>query len=106
MLIDRHLRALTLTSTLLFGLSALAFGGAAMLFQTAIAKTAGEAADVAQSMLVTAWNLAIAGGGILGGLLPDSLGVAAFSPTLLVLLTATLIVVLAVRQQGFRAVAC
>lgn len=126
-LIDRHLRALTLTSTLLFGLSALAlgvasdssvvvytavavwglaFGGAATLFQTAIAKTAGEAADVAQSMLVTAWNLAIAGGGILGGLLLDSLGVAAFSPTLLVLLTATLIVVLAARQQGFRALAC
>ncbi len=74
-LIDRHLRALTLTSMLLFGLSVLAlgvagnmpvvvytavavwglaFGGAATLFQTAIAKTAGEAADVAQSMLVTA----------------------------------------------------
>lgn len=123
-LIDRHLRALTLTSTLLFGLSALAlgvagdmpvvvytavavwglaFGGAATLFQTAIAKTAGEAADVAQSMLVTAWNLAIAGGGILGGLLLDSLCVAAFSPALLVLLTATLIVVWVARQQGFRA---
>lgn len=126
-LIDRHLRALTLTSTLLFGLSALAlgvagdrpivvytavavwglaFGGAATLFQTAIAKTAGEAADVAQSMLVTAWNLAIAGGGILGGLLLESLGIAAFSPTLLVLLTATLIVAWAARQQGFRAMPC
>ncbi|MCW2477330.1 MFS transporter [Candidatus Symbiopectobacterium sp. NZEC151] len=126
-LIDRHLRALTLTSTLLFGLSALAlgvagdrpivvytavavwglaFGGAATLFQTAIAKTAGEAADVAQSMLVTAWNLAIAGGGILGGLLLESLGVAAFSPTLLLLLTATLIVAWAARQQGFRAMPC
>lgn len=126
-LIDRHLRALTLTSTLLFGLSALAlgvagdksvvvytavavwglaFGGAATLFQTAIAKTAGEAADVAQSMLVTAWNLAIAGGGIFGGLLLDSLGVAAFSPALLVLLTATLIVAWAARQQGFRAMPC
>ncbi|MCW2486912.1 MFS transporter [Candidatus Symbiopectobacterium sp. NZEC127] len=126
-LIDRHLRALTLISTLLFGLSALAlgvagdrpivvytavavwglaFGGAATLFQTAIAKTAGEAADVAQSMLVTAWNLAIAGGGILGGLLLESLGVAAFSPTLLLLLTATLIVAWAARQQGFRAMPC
>ncbi|MCW2481799.1 MFS transporter [Candidatus Symbiopectobacterium sp. NZEC135] len=126
-LIDRHLRALTLLSTLLFGLSALAlgvagdrsvvvytavavwglaFGGAATLFQTAIAKTAGEAADVAQSMLVTAWNLAIAGGGIVGGLLLESLGVAAFSPALLVLLTATLIVVWVARQQGFRAMPC
>lgn len=126
-LIDRHLRTLTLASTLLFGLAALAlgvagdrpvvvytavavwglaFGGAATLFQTAIAKTAGEAADVAQSMLVTAWNLAIAGGGILGGLLLDSLGVAAFSPALLVLLTVTLVVVWVARQQGFRAMPC
>ena len=126
-LIDRHLRALMLLSTLLFGLSALAlgvagdrpvvvytavavwglaFGGAATLFQTAIAKTAGEAADVAQSMLVTAWNLAIAGGGIVGGLLLESLGIAAFSPALLVLLTATLVVVWAARQQGFRAMPC
>lgn len=126
-MIDRHLRVLTLTSTALFGLSALAlgmagdvpvvvytavtvwglaFGGAATLFQTAIAKTAGEAADVAQSMLVTAWNMAIAGGGILGGLLLDRLGVAAFSPALLVLLMATLIVVWSARQQGFPAIQC
>lgn len=123
-LIDRHLRMLTLTSTALFGLAAvalgvaadastmvyvavatwgLAFGGAATLFQTAIAKTAGDAADVAQSMLVTAWNMAIAGGGIIGGVLLDRLGVAAFSPALLVLLVATLIVVWAARNHGFPA---
>ncbi|ODV41955.1 MFS transporter [Cupriavidus sp. UYMMa02A] len=123
-LIDRHLRALTLASTVLFGLSALAlgmagdaptvvyaavaawglaFGGAATLFQTAIAKTAGDAADVAQSMLVTAWNMAIAGGGIIGGVLLDRLGVAAFSPALLVLLIATLVVVWAARLHGFPA---
>lgn len=121
-LIDRHLRALTLASTVLFGLSALglgmagdapamvyaavaawglAFGGAATLFQTAIAKTAGKAADVAQSMLVTAWNMAIAGGGIAGGVLLDRVGVTAFSPALLVLLVATLIVVWAARNHGF-----
>ncbi|MFJ4111880.1 MFS transporter [Pseudomonas sp. NPDC089758] len=123
-LIDRHLRMLTLTITALFGLAAvalgvdadastmvyvavatwgLAFGGAATLFQTAIAKTAGEGADVAQSMLVTAWNMAIAGGGIIGGVLLDRLGVAAFSPALLVLLVATLIVVWASRNHGFPA---
>lgn len=124
LLVDRQLRALTLASTVLFALSALAlgivggspavvyaavaawglaFGGTATLFQTAIAKTAGEAADVAQSMLVTAWNAAIAGGGILGGILLERFGVAAFSPALLVLLIATLIVVLAARQHGFPA---
>lgn len=123
-LIDRHLRMLTFTSTALFGLAALvlgvaadaptmvyvavatwglAFGGAATLFQTAIAKTAGDVADVAQSMLVTAWNMAIAGGGIIGGVLLDRLGVAAFSPALLILLVATLIVVWAARNHGFPA---
>ncbi|RYE66661.1 MAG: MFS transporter, partial [Oxalobacteraceae bacterium] len=75
-LIDGHLRTLTLASTALFGVAALvlgvvgtvpvavyvavgawglAFGGAATLFQTALAHTAGDAADVAQAMLVTAW---------------------------------------------------
>ncbi|NVP54688.1 MFS transporter [Mycoplana rhizolycopersici] len=123
-LIDRHLRALTLSSTVLFGLSALAFGvtgeipsviyaataawglafgGAATLFQTAIAKTAGEAADVAQSMLVTAWNMAIAGGGIIGGVLLGLFGVSAFSPALLVLLASTLVVVWAAKRHGFPA---
>lgn len=114
-LIDRHLRTLTLASIALFGLAALAlgiagqvpiivylavgtwglaFGGAATLFQTAVAKTAGDAADVAQSMLVTAWNSAIAGGGILGGLLLEQLGVGAFAPALLVLLVASFVVVI------------
>ncbi|KQZ98850.1 MFS transporter [Achromobacter sp. Root565] len=121
-LIDSHLRAMTLASTALFALSALAlgisgknsvvvitavaawglaFGGAPTLFQTALAKTAGESADVAQSMLVTAWNLAIAGGGVIGGILLEGVGVAAFAPALLVLLAATLIVAGAARHHGF-----
>jgi len=121
-LIDRYLRVMALASTSLFGLAALmlgiagdlpvaiygavgawglAFGGAATLFQTALAKTAGEAADVAQSMLVTVWNLAIAGGGIVGGVLFDRFGAGSFSPALLVLLTATLLAVWAARRHGF-----
>lgn len=123
-LVDQHLRALTLASTVLFGAAALAlglanetalvvyvavavwgiaFGGAATLFQTALAKTAGDAADVAQSMLVTAWNAAIAGGGIIGGALLDRWGVSAFAPVLLVLLLATLVVVWLARRNGFAA---
>lgn len=123
-LVDQHLRALTLASTVLFGAAALAlglasetplvvyaavavwgiaFGGAATLFQTALAKTAGDAADVAQSMLVTAWNTAIAGGGIIGGALLGHWGVAAFAPVLLVLLLATLVVVWRARRHGFAA---
>ncbi|AOM39769.1 hypothetical protein A9255_03755 [Xenorhabdus hominickii] len=50
-------------SVALWGLT---FGGAATLLQTASADAAGDGADVAQSMVVTAWNLTIAGGGIIG----------------------------------------
>ncbi len=121
-LIDGHLRALTLASTALLGLTAvvlgvmsnipvaiyaaagawgLAFGGAATLFQTALAQTAGDAADVAQSMLVTAWNMANAGGGIVGGVLLEHFGVGAFAPTLLVLLLATLVAVWSAKHHGF-----
>lgn len=121
-LIDRYLRPLTLASTLLFAFAALAlgvagdkpaivyaavalwglaFGGAATLFQTALAKTAGDAADVAQSMLVTAWNVAIAGGGIVGGILLERFGTGAFSPALLILLATALAVVGAAKRHGF-----
>jgi len=79
----------------------LAFGGAATLFQTALAQTAGDASDVAQSMLVTAWNTAIAGGGIVGGLLLDLLGVEAFPPALLLLLVAALMVTWSAKLRGF-----
>lgn len=99
LLIDRWLRPLVLLSCTLFGLSALAlafwidspsviytavavwglaFGGLPALLQTALAKSAGESADAAQSMLVTVWNLGIAGGGLAGGLLLQSCGVLAF----------------------------
>lgn len=125
-LIDSRLRELTLISTILFGLASaalgiwsknptvvfgamavwgLAFGGAATLFQTALAKTAGEAADIAQSMLVTAWNASIAGGGIIGGLLLETMGVASFAPALVGLLVPTLVAVWAARQHGFTPVA-
>ncbi|UKE84986.1 MFS transporter [Pectobacterium sp. PL152] len=121
-LIDRYLRALTLACSALFCVSVLAlgvageghavvygavsvwglaFGGAATLFQTAIVRTAGEGADVAQSMLVTVWNMAIAGGGIIGGVLLEYFGVVAFSPVLLVLLLIALAVVWSARQHGF-----
>lgn len=123
-LIDRWLRELVLASVALFGLSAvalgiagtvpaviygavavwgLAFGGVGTLFQTASAKAAGNAADVAQSMLVTTWNLAIAGGGILGGLLLSGFGVAPFPWVLAVLLIATFAVAWGARSHGFRA---
>lgn len=76
----------------------------ATLYQTALTKTAGDAADVAQSMLVTAWNMAIAGGGIIGGVLLSRSGVGAFPPVLLALLAATPVVVWVAKRHGFPAV--
>ncbi|MDY4300624.1 MFS transporter [Pseudomonas salmasensis] len=97
--IDRHLRLLTLISCAMFavaavllglwfncvvviyvsvGLWGLAFGGLPALLQTALAKSAGNSADAAQSMLVTVWNLGIAGGGLAGGLLLERWGAVVF----------------------------
>lgn len=123
-LIDRRLRAMTLGSIGVFAMAALAlgvardvpgvvyvavaawgvaFGGSATLFQTALANVAGSAADVAQSMLVTAWNLAIAGGALVGGVLLERLGAGAFAPALVALLVVALGVVCAARRHGFPA---
>jgi len=121
-LIARRLRMLTLVSIVLFGLAALAlgvegdvpaviygavaawglaFGGAATLFQTALSDAAGDAADVAQSMLVTAWNAAIAGGGLIGGVILEGAGVGGFAPALLLLLIPAFIITLRARRHGF-----
>ena len=124
-LIDHWLRELMLISTLLFMLSAialglwresatvvylavavwgLAFGAMPSLLQTASAKTAGEAADTAQSMLVTLWNVGIAGGGLAGGLLLGSLGVGGFPWIVVGLLVLTLYAALIARGHGFAGV--
>ncbi|MCC0804653.1 MFS transporter [Methylobacterium sp. W2] len=120
--IDRSLRALTQISIVAFcgaGLAlatlgehqwavlmavavwGVAFGGAASLFQTASARVSGKTADVAQSMIVTAWNLAIAGGGVLGGLLLQFGGAAALPWSLVVLLVFVGFLVFADRKTGF-----
>jgi predicted MFS family arabinose efflux permease len=121
-LIDRWLRELVLISAGLFMLSAvvlglwrdspsvvyiatavwgLAFGAMPSLLQTASAKTAKEAADTAQSMLVTLWNVGIAGGGLVGGLLLGNLGVGAFPWIVAGLLILTLYVTVNARDRGF-----
>jgi predicted MFS family arabinose efflux permease len=113
MLVDRHLRLLVLASMILFAAASLllafradhsvaiyigviawglAFGGAATLFQTASAKAAGVEADAAQSMIVTGWNAAMAGGGLAGGLLLDSVGATIFPAVLLAILLPALVV--------------
>lgn len=121
-LVDRHLRTAVLASLVtfaavsaLFGFflySAMAiyagvfiwgltFGGAATLLQTALADAAGQGADAALSMNVVVWNTAIAGGGLLGGVLLGQWGVGAFPWVLLVLLLASLAVAGRAREHGF-----
>ncbi|WP_312365170.1 MFS transporter [Ensifer sp.] len=120
-LVDRRLRLLVLATTALFAAASLllaafidqpaaiyvgivawglAFGGAATLFQTASAKAAGAQADAAQSMVVTAWNAAMAGGGLAGGLLLDSAGAANLPVVVLAILVPALGVAWFARQ-GF-----
>ena len=121
-LIDRWLRELVLISAGLFMLASialgvwrelpgviyfatavwgLAFGAMPSLLQTASAKTAKEAADTAQSMLVTLWNVGIAGGGLLGGLLLENPGVGAFPWIVTALLVLSLWATLRAKVHGF-----
>jgi len=121
--VDRHLRTAVLASLAAFALVSLAFivwserplviyagtavwgitfGGAATLLQTALADSAGAGADLALSMNVVAWNSAIAGAGVLGGVLLQTWGAGAFPWALLGLLGIALGIVWSARVHGFR----
>jgi len=123
-LVDGKLRAAVLASlgafaltTVAFGLAGtsagvvcagmvawgLTFGGAATLLQTALADSAGDGADVALSMNVVVWNSAIAGGGMLGGVLLTAWGVRAFPWAMLALIMIGLWTAWAARSHGFPA---
>lgn len=120
--VDRWLRSLVLASIVGFGVSALvlgvfghipaamlvgvtvwgvAFGGTATLFQTASARTAGASGDIAQSMLVTVWNLGIAGGGLLGAFLLQTWGAQAFAWLAVALMAVSLLVAWKAGAHGF-----
>ncbi|MFI8816395.1 MULTISPECIES: MFS transporter [unclassified Streptomyces] len=123
--IGRRLRALTVAGALLVAVAAaalalpadspalvyaavtlwgLGWGGAPTLLQTAAGDAGGDAADAAQAMLVTLWNVAMAGGGVAGGLLLGLLGPASLAWSALALMLPVLIVVIAARIHGFPAV--
>ncbi|GGY67545.1 MFS transporter [Streptomyces olivaceoviridis] len=120
--IQYRLRSLTIAGTLLVAVAAawlgvlgdggapvyvaaalwgLGWGGLPTLLQTAVGDAGGDRADAAQAMLVTLWNVAMAGGGVLGGVLLDAAGSGSFPWTVLVLLLPVLAVVLAARGHGF-----
>ncbi|MFW6712661.1 MFS transporter [Acinetobacter pittii] len=122
MFIDHSLRKITLLSLFIFAIATallgvyssssfvllvsvvlwgVTFGGAPTLLQTALANTAGHEADVAQSMLVTVFNLAIAFGGMIGGGLLESFGAASFPWFMLVFALIALSTVYQAREHGF-----
>jgi predicted MFS family arabinose efflux permease len=78
----------------------LAFGGFGPQIQTAILRSAGDAGDVATSMIVTLWNVGIAGGAIAGGLVLDHLGPRMLPWSLLFLLVPALSVVVVCKTLG------
>ncbi|MHA4779135.1 MFS transporter [Streptomyces sp. MSC1_001] len=92
--------ALVYVATVLWGLG---WGGVPTLLQTAVGDAGGDSADAAQAMLVTLWNVAMAGGGIVGGILLDVLGSESFPWTVLLLLLPVIAVVLYARKAGFPA---
>ena len=121
-LVDRHLRTTVLASLALFAavsiflgvfsgsavavyvgvfIWGLTFGGAATLLQTALADAAGKGSDVALSMNVVVWNSAIAGGGLLGGVLLGQWGTSAFAGVLLALLLISLAIAFRAKAHGF-----
>ncbi|MFJ5986272.1 MFS transporter [Lentzea sp. NPDC092896] len=122
--IHRRLRLFTVTSALLVAVAALmlatiaddpgliylaaalwglGWGGVPTLLQTAAGNAGGESADAAQAMLVTLWNVAMAGGGVIGGVLLDLSGSGSFPWSVLVLMVPVLVVVVLARRHGFPA---
>ncbi len=123
LLVDRRLRDVTLLSLAAFAAAALllaishnspilvlagvtiwglTFGGAPTLLQTALADSAGDHADVAQSILVTIFNLAVAGGGLVGGIVIDATGPAWLPWTLIPLIVIALATAWQAKANGFR----
>ncbi|WP_330451314.1 MULTISPECIES: MFS transporter [unclassified Streptomyces] len=120
--IDRHLRGLTVSSTVLFGAGVLvlgavsgtpllvyvavaawgfAFGSSPSLFVGAAINATREAADVAQSITITVFSVSIAIGSLLGGLLIAGLGTASLPWAALALLVAAAVTVFGGKRHAF-----
>ena len=89
----------TIAATILWGLS---FGGAATQLQTALADAAGDGVDLANAMLTTTWNGAIAAGGIVGGVMLDHLGADSLAWAVLVPTLLGLVIASRARRHAFR----
>jgi predicted MFS family arabinose efflux permease len=89
--------AVVFIGTALWGL---AFGGAASLLQVSAGKAAGPSSDIVQPVMVTGWNVGIAGGGILGGLLLGRVGVGSLAWATFALVLAALVVLVSGRRRN------
>ncbi|MBD8165258.1 MFS transporter [Erwinia persicina] len=122
-LVDRHLRPLVLFSLAAMAAVALvlavgmlepivvflavivwggSFGGASTQMQTAAADAADRHVDVVQAMVTTAWNLAIASGGVAGGLLLNQAGAVSFPWAILALMSVAFVIAYFGKKQAFR----
>jgi predicted MFS family arabinose efflux permease len=81
----------------------LGYGGAATQLQTAVSEASGENADVANSMLGVAFNLAIFGGGVLGALLIGQRASITLPAVMIVLPLIALAIAGAARRTAFPA---
>lgn len=79
----------------------LGFGGAGAMMQTASADAAGDGVDLAQAMVTTAWNVAIAIGGVVGGALLTHGGTSALPPAVAALACIAFLIVLAGHRFAF-----
>jgi predicted MFS family arabinose efflux permease len=121
---DRHHRRLMVASTVVLAVSmlamavltgfpvviyvaaaawGLAYGSSAGLFMGAMINASGPAADVGQSMVTLVFSLAIALGGLVGGLLIDALGTGSITWTALALLVAAALLVIGGKKHAFPA---
>lgn len=80
----------------------LTFGGSSTLLSTALANTVpDEGVDIAMSISTTVWNLAIAGGGVVGGMLLKNFGATSFPKLLLILLIIAFLIAYMSKKHGF-----
>jgi predicted MFS family arabinose efflux permease len=120
--IDRHLRKLVVSSTVLFAVSVLvlalftgvpvliyvaaaawglAFGSSPSLFIGAVIDASKEASDVAQSITITVFSASIAVGGLAGGLLVAQLGTESITWSALALLLLAAVLVVGGKRYAF-----
>jgi predicted MFS family arabinose efflux permease len=121
-LIDRHLRRIVVISTVVFALATLAlallsgsalavflaaaawglaFGSSATLFTTAVVQKAGDAGDVAQSLMISVFSGSIAAGGLIGGVVLNAFGSRSLVDLCFVLLAVGSVIAFTAKRHAF-----